>query len=172
MENKKVIITGAVVLAAIVGVAGYALGYARGGTAVSAAYAPKIAALNALFPSAPTSVDSLSGEVESIQGNVISLNAEPITRNPFVDTDFPLEREVTVATATSITRVQERDLADISLSASSSPALISPVTTSSISLGDIAVGETVIVTADGNILNAPSFTATLIEDQAGPVAAQ
>jgi hypothetical protein len=169
-----------VVVAVVVGLVGgyfwgYPLGYAKGGAAVTAAYAPKIVQVNALFP-VPTDLRSLSGKVTGISGMTFALQVATFTQNPFAG-DFPAVREVTVTNATKITGVSQQSRAAFQAeqqafmkkmaadrSAPGAALIMPPPAPSStdMAFSDISVGDAVAVTADSNILNSPNFTATAL----------
>lgn len=173
---KKEIAIVSIVVAVIVGLAGgYFWGYAKGGAAVMASYAGKIDQLKNLLP-VPTTLNSLSGKVTAVSGMTLTLAAASITPNPFADA-FPAIREVTAISSTTITRATQTNplefqkevqayTSQIGKPGSPAVAAPSPVSQTVISLSDIKVGDTVTVTAGSNILDAASFTATTIQDQA------
>jgi len=176
---KKISVVLSVVVALVLGLAGgYFWGYARGGAAVTTSYAPKIAALATFFPPAPSSTLSLSGQVESINGSIVTINARPFTRNPFAAGGFLVSREATVTSATKITKqaqidptVFRQEIQAYNMTRPSGPssttaiALPTPFTETNISLSDIKVGDMIAVTASSNIMSAASFTATTVQDE-------
>ena len=174
---RKILIISGVVVALIVALAGgYFWGYARGGAAVTASYAPKIVTVGRLFPAAPTSTLSLSGQVAAINGSVITLDANPPTQNPFAVEDFPTVRTVTITSSTAIIKTEQTAPAEFQkemqvyekqMTGASVPPP-SPFTETSTTLSDITVGNVVTVTADSDIMSAPSFTATAIQAQPTP----
>ncbi len=187
MNVKKQVVISSVIVALIVGlVGGYFWGYARGGMAVTASYAPKIVEVSKLFPPAPTSMLSLSGQVKSINGSVVTLDVGSLTPDPFAVENFPEVREVTVANAAKITKMVQKDPAElqqeveaytkqaVNVSATAGVVPVGPsegpvpFTEKNISLSDIKMGDMVIVTAGSDIMSAPSFTATAIQDQVTP----
>jgi hypothetical protein len=177
---KKTIIALGVVGVLIVGLAGgYFWGYARGGAAITASYATKIAAVNKLFPT-PTSIFSLTGTVQSVNGSVVTISVAPLLLNPFADTSFPTTREITIAASTTITQMTQKDPAAYQqevqaymkqtathTTTTTTTALAGPLpyTETNIDVSDIKVGDTVTVGASSNIMSAASFTATTIQDQ-------
>lgn len=186
--KKTIIIAGAVT--AIVGcLLGYTVGYFRGGKDVTASYVAKIVAVNKLFPSAPANIFSLSGQVKSINGSTIVINANPMTQNPFAEGNFPAVREVTIVGATSITRTEQKDPATFQKemtafqkatqsrtgSAGAAPAAVNlpnPFTEVVLKLSDVKVGDTITITAASDITSAARFEATKIQvSQAIPMPA-
>jgi len=170
---KKSIAIVSIVIALVIGLAG---GYFWGGAAVTASYAPKIAAVNALFP-IPQNLTSLTGQVEGISGNTLTLKTASLSANPFVG-NIPTVREVTVTDATAIAQLAPKDQATFqketqdfqqqiknATSALAGAAAPSPFASTTISLSDIKVGDAVVVTAGENILNAASFSAVSIDVQ-------
>ena len=184
---KKFIIVIAIIIAAVVGcVLGYAVGYSRGGNDVAASYAPKIAAVSKLFrPIMQTSY--LTGRVDTISGDTVTVDANPITMNPFAEGNFPVVRTVTVTDATVITRTEQKDPAVFqeeveafqkmmqggsvppgiaatgtahTAIATNPPTMFSETTTT---LSDIKVGDTITITAASDISSATSFSATKIQ---------
>ncbi len=172
---KKTTIIVGIIIAFVAGlVGGYFGGYAEGGAAVTALYASKIAAVGRFFPM-PSQVFSLSGRVENISGDTITIDANSITQNPFAEGNFPAVRTVAVTGATVITRMEQTDFATLQkemaaqrLSASTGTvgAPITPpslFTETDIVLSDIKVGDMIMVTAASDIANAASFSATKIQ---------
>ena len=168
--------------ALVVGVAGgYFWGYAGGVVALPTSHAPtNNTAVNTLTPSTPTSTLSLSGRVKSINGSVITMDANSLTPgSPLAAGGFSVSRAVTVTSDTKIIKEVPTDpavfqqemqaYAKRASSASTSTApLPSPPTETSISLSDIKVGDVISVTASSNIMSAASFTATAIQDEIQP----
>jgi hypothetical protein len=178
---KSTMVVVGFVIALVVGLAGgYCWGYASGGNAMNASYAQKIAAVDRLFPPSPTSTLSLTGTVTSVNGSVITMNANNPTPNPFAVGNFPAVREVTLTSATQITMIEQKSPAEMeqevraftkqesaagaSVASHTFVPLPSSVTTTTISLSDIKAGDTIIVTAASNIMSVPSFTATAVQD--------
>jgi hypothetical protein len=166
--------------ALVVGVAGgYFWGYAGGVVAPLTPYASKGGAVNNFTPSAPTSTLSLSGKVKSINGSVITMDAiSPTPNSALAAAGFLVSREVTVTSATKITRevptsptvfqqeMQAYTKRASSTSTSTDPGTLpSPLTETSISLSDIKVNDMIFVTASSNIMGAASFTATVVQVQ-------
>jgi len=169
-----------IVVAAVIGcVVGYAIGYSIGGKNVAASYAEKIAAVGKLFP-APAQTLSLNGQVKSVTRDAITIDVTTSAANPFTEGDAPLTREVTVTETTAIVRMEQKDPAifqkemtdfqkatkDSIASAKNAPVAItppSPFGEKSIKLADIKVGDMVTVTAESDIANAESFSATKIQ---------
>jgi hypothetical protein len=170
--------------ALVVGVAGgYFWGYAHGIVTLPTSYAPtNSAAINTLVPSAPTSTLSLSGRVKSINGSVITMDANSLTPgSPLAAGGFSVSRAVTVTSDTKIIKEVPTDPAVFqqemqaytkrASSASTSTTSTVPVppplpfTETSIALSDIHVGDMIAVTASSNIISAASFTATTVQDE-------
>ena len=171
----------AIIVTAVIGCTlGYAAGYFGGSRSVIASYAAKIAAVNKIFPAMPATVFSLSGQVKSINGNTIVINANPLTQNPFAEGNFPAVREVAVTGATSIIRIEQKDPAVFqkemaasqkamqsrTVSAGTPPAAITlpnPFIEAVLKLSDVKIGDTITVTAASDITNAARFEATKIQ---------
>lgn len=182
MTTKSFVIAGGIVgiVAGLTG--GYFLGYARGAVAIKTSYAPKIAEVEAMLPPVPSTIQSLTGTVQAINGATLTLQ---VASGTFVDpflADFPTTREVTITTTTNITsmtpisstELQEEMQAyveQLKKSTSTSEEITPPssFTKTAISISDIKVGDTVIITASDNILSASSFAATSIQDEGAPV---
>ena len=173
---KKSITIAGVVVALVIGLAGgYFWGYAKGGAAVTASYAPKIAQVSALFP-VPQDVRALSGKITSIGSASITLAASPLSPNPFND-GFIVNRTVMVDDATVFTSSRQKTPAEMSVpqavvATPTKPGVPpvplpppSPFITTSSTFSNLQVGDTVTVISDNDIAKAATFTATSIQDQ-------
>lgn len=176
---KKTIIIS--IIAVSIGLcAGYFLGYLNGGSAIKASYASKIAAVNKFFPQIPNEVTSISGKIEKINGQTITITANPISQNPFIDISFPQTRVVNVTSATQLTRIVPKDPATFqkemtafqnaiqeprSATGTSQKSLNPPSSfvENNIKLSDIKIGNIVSITAASNILSVSNFSATKIQ---------
>lgn len=168
---KKLWVVLGVVVMFVIGLWG---GYLWGGAAVRASYASKIAQVEALFPASPTDLRSLSGTVAQISGTTLTLHVSSAVADPFL-VDFPVTRTIMVTGETKITEmipadpiVLQREAEAYMKQPTGTPP--SPFTETAIALSGIKTGDVVTVTADENILSAPSFTATAVQVQSAPVA--
>ena len=144
----------------------------KGGKAIDASGAAKVAVAEKLFPS-QTKTLVVNGVVARTTSNSIMLEHVTTPLSPLA-TDAPTAREVMVTSATKITKIQQKSsavfkdemLAFEKAVQSSHPGVIappSPYTEITIGLSDIKTGDTVIASASTDILNASSFTATQIQ---------
>lgn len=129
-----------------------------------------------LFPPEPQEVLQLSGKVTDIntRGNSLTLEAEPLTDNPFVQAG-PLTRTVQIDENTDITKYTEKDLAEFAAEEEqfqkaltslgpdqTPPEPPSAYDSEEISLSDLKAGDSVTVESLTDIKNATSFTASRI----------
>lgn len=169
--------TTSIVLASIVvaGILGYSLGYSFGGKAVAATYADRIAIVNMMTPSR-TDVRFVNGQIKQINGSTLTVDKVILSQNPFAS-DAPVSREVTITSATKLTKILPKDMAvyNAELVAAQKrikedPKLLkgpynppSLFVEKAINFADLKIGDTVVVTAANDILQAQSFVATQIQ---------
>ena len=177
MKKTTTLIT--IIISLIVGCAlGYFLGYTNGSKVVVTSYSSKAAEVSNLFPTPQGALFSLTGSVKEIDGNIVTIDANPLTPNPFAENNFPTVRTVTVADATTITQMQQKDQATLqqemlayqkavsaAKGASSTLTPPMPFSETAIKLSDLKVGDKITVTAGSDIRTATSFTATKIKVQ-------
>lgn len=183
-SRRAAVAVPAALLGLLVGaVAGYGVGRTTSGLPAALdtngsyeqgfADARKKAEAAAAFPAAPTSATMLTGRVLSVGDASLDIEVNLQVRNPFEDALGPSRRSVRVGTGTGVFRIapkpeetvrQERQAAlDAAAGDVSKITPVDPYTFTPISLTDIAVGATVIVRSDRDILKEASFEATRIE---------
>ncbi len=161
-----------IVTAIIASVAGYWVGYVKGGKAVDASGKAKIAAAEKLFPSQSKTL-VVNGTVARTTDKSIMLERVVAPLSPLA-TDIPTTREVLITNATKITKIQQKSSAvyngemaafekAIQSRHSGVVAPPSPFTEVTISLSDIKAGDAVTASASEDILDASSFTAAQIQ---------
>lgn len=170
-KTTSIILTSVVVA----GIAGYFLGYSFGGKAVASTYSDRIAIANMMTP-ARVDVRFVNGRIKEIKGSTITVDRVLLSQNPFAG-DAPVSREVTITNATKLTKILPKDmavynaeLAMVQKRLKEDPKLLNgPITTPSlfvetpIKASDLKAGDTVVVSAATDILQAPSFSATQIQ---------
>ena len=176
MNIKKIIVL--VAIAVVVGcLLGYTFGYSRGSKAVVASYTGKVAEVSKFFPSSQE-VFSLSGKIKNIKNDVITIDADPITINPFLKENYPSVRQITVNNSTLITKIEQKNLQTFqkemlayqklmqqnSVKETSIVNLLpKQFSENKMALSDLVAGDTITVAASSNISAATSFTATKIQ---------
>lgn len=157
---------------AIGAVLGLAVGMAIGapGTPDQSAQVQKLQAqieqAKKFFPPAPQDIQSISGTVKSIAGNVITM--ETGTANPF--DEAPRTRTITTGDQTKITRNEQKDAARFQKEVTAFQKAMqsgtntpipppSPFRDVAAHLSDIKPGQQIVVTAAQNIRDMESFNA-------------
>lgn len=118
----------------------------------------------------PDDIRSLAGTVTAVNGERLTLHL--VSNSPFDDPALA-DRTVLVASSTKITKfvlkdpkVFQSELAAYTKTKSAPPPV--PLTVATITLSDIKIGDSVLVTASGNIKSRKEFTAVSIQDQPRP----
>jgi hypothetical protein len=186
--KKSIIIILSVVAVIFVGLAGaYFWRHAKKMATATAPEALGTARTNALLP-APKDIRSLAGRVEAISGMTLTLGDVSVTPNPSAG-NFPAIRIVTVTSSTRVTKLVLKDQAELQKeteayyeeeavrggASSGQPMALPPmpVTETNTAFSYVKTGDIVLAFARGNILNATSFIASVIQDggpsQAAPI---
>lgn len=186
MANSRVW-AAALVAALVVGfLAGYGLGRASlGSSAAGRTYQDGYEAAKAklrasgLVPMNPTSLQSLSGQIKSVDGNSFVMTSTLRSINPLEELSVPEERTVTLAASAKIYRqsaiapaeLQKRMTAFQETLKTGKPSEPPPpYDVSEITLKDLKVGDSVSVEADHDILTQTSFEAVKVTSYPSPAA--
>lgn len=122
----------------------------------------------------PSEMHTLTGTVSSVGNGTFVLHT--ILRNPF-DTSTPIDRMVTVTTATKIVLLEPKNSVAFQAEmtrymdavktghVTASTTTPTPFTESSVQITDLRAGDAVAVTSNENIVSVQAFTATSVQIQ-------
>lgn len=178
--NKNISIVVSSIIA--VGVVGYGAGYALGGKAIEAKYADRMAMVNIATP-VRTELHFVNGRIAQVKGSTVVVDKIILSQNPFAS-DAPATRDVVITDKTKITKILPKDMAVYNAEVAAMkkkfkdnpelmknpPAPPSMFVETPVKISDLKAGETVVATANADILLAPSFEATKLQiTMANPV---
>jgi hypothetical protein len=160
-------------------VAGYGLGNIGPATETNSGYDAGYEAArmklqeSGLFLETEQETDSLAGVITEIKGDTLTIESELPSLNPLDAVDAPLVRTVKVDEATNIYRIVLKSVEVLQEEFQPAPAVgdpaadinaqLEPFTREPVEFSEISIGMNLIFSADHNIFNEESFTATEIQ---------